>query len=154
MSRPQERNVAADYGLVCAWFAVSLIVIGILGFLVNPARDRLVISSVNAALEKAGEKRRLSAPLSKWGSDGRASLALSRFSLENGRGGASVFTVTGGGAVVACVALVDENGRVERVLPLGTASAAAIERLPDGLLRSFILRIEETERLARNKERK
>ncbi len=148
-----ERASAAEYGLVFAWFAVSLLIVGVFGFFASSARGRLIARSVNAVLERAGDKRRLSAPASTWGIEGRAAAANIRFILEKGAGGAVVFTVNGGGEVATCVALVDKQGAVERVLPLDAGSAAALDRLPAGLLRAYEARIEAGERMVRSKEK-
>jgi hypothetical protein len=147
-----ERANAAEYGLVFAWFAVSLLIVGVFGFFASSARGKLVAKSVNAVLERAGDKRRLSAPASNWGIEGRAAATNLRFTLEKANGGAVVFTVNGGGEVATCVALVGDQGTVERVLPLDAGSAAALDRLPAGLLRAYTARIEAGERMVRSKE--
>ena len=149
----RERGLASEYGLVLAWFAASLLLVGVLGFFAASARGRLVARSVNAVLERAGERRRLSAPASRWGIEGRAAATDLRFTLETGMGGAVVFTVNGGGEVASCVALIDNRGAVERVLPLDAGSAAALDRLPAGLLRAYEARIEAGERMVRSKEK-
>jgi hypothetical protein len=147
------RQRAARYGFVLAWFAVSLIVVGVLAFLSSPMKNALAIGTINDALESSGEKRRLSGPASEWGSAGRASLAGTRFTLEKGQGGAIVFTLTGGGASVNCVALIREDGGVDKILPLGPGAPATLDRLPDGLVQSYIARIEKSERMARLREK-
>jgi hypothetical protein len=144
---------ATEYGFVCAWFAAALILIGVLTVLIAPVRSGLIVRSVNSVLEKSNEKKRLSAPASFWGAEGRAALAGSRFSLQKEKGGAVVFTVTGGGVSVNCVALVSDAGEVEKVLPLGSPSAAALESLPSALVRSYSARIEKSERLLRLREK-
>jgi hypothetical protein len=144
---------ATEYGFVCAWFAVALVLIGVLTILVAPVRSGLVVLSVNSVLEKSNEKKKLSVPASLWGAEGRAALAGSRFSLQKEKGGAVVFTVISGGVAVNCVALVNDAGKVDRVLPLGSPSAAALEGLPSGLVRTYAVRIEKSERLLRLREK-
>jgi len=150
----QDRGVAAEYGLVCAWFAVSLIMIGCLAFFSASMRDESAIRSVNGFLEKGGEPRRLSERASNWGAEGRAALAGPRFSLDGSTGGALIFTITAGGVVANCVALIDEEGRVDAVLPMGSGSSEALRRLPAGLIQSYISRIEESERMVRSREKR
>jgi hypothetical protein len=71
------------------------------------------------------------------------------FTVEySGTGGSAgewdflVFPLLSGGTSVSCGFLINSNGRVERIIPLGTHSEQAFERLPQGILDVYIRRIE------------
>jgi hypothetical protein len=57
------------------------------------------------------------------------------------------FPLVSGGVALSCGALIDSQGRVERIIPLGTHAEQAFERLNARVLDLYIRRIEGEEQL-------
>jgi hypothetical protein len=53
-----------------------------------------------------------------------------------------VFPLVSGGAALSCGALIDTQGQVERIIPLGAHAEQAFERLTRRVLDLYIRRIE------------
>jgi hypothetical protein len=131
--------------LVCiAWIAGLLLAGWLLWFFTAPPRDRGLVQRVNQILAVRGESFSLSSIPVK----NRRRLPLgTEFGLESGggdpvAGSFLVFPLVSGGASLSCGALLDPQGRVERLIPLGTHGEQIIERIPAGILDAYIRRIE------------
>jgi hypothetical protein len=136
---------------VCAGWIAGLVLAGwLLFFFTAGPRDAALMRRVNRILSARGEDFRLSGRY-----EHRARrLPLGTFFVSvpeefvdspDAESGLSflVFPLISGGASLTCGALIDTEGRVERIIPLGTHSEQAFERLPQGILDLYIRRIEE-----------
>jgi hypothetical protein len=133
------KNVA-----ICAGWIVGLVLAGWLLFFFSAGlRDRAMMNRVNRILSAQGEDFSLSSPA---GQRGRR-LPLGTFFVPSAGGAAAflVFPLISGGTSLSCGALINAEGRVERIIPLGTHSEQAFERLPQGILDLYIRRIEGEE---------
>jgi hypothetical protein len=146
MKNLKERAISAG------WIAAFLLVGGLLWFFTGSLRENGLKRQVNSILISRGEDFRLKDPLRR----GRRRIPLgTEFSLEaaesGGEGGEIrrllVFPLISGGTVLTCGALIDPQGRVERIIPLGTHGEQAFERTPRGILDIYIRRIEGEEGL-------
>jgi hypothetical protein len=130
--------------LICAaWIAGLLLAGWLLWVFTEAPRDRGLVQRVNRILALRGEDFSLSASPAKT----RRLPLGTEFGLENGEGAPGegtflVFPLVSGGAALSCGALIDPQGRVERLIPLGTHGEQIIERIPVGLLEAYIRRIE------------
>jgi hypothetical protein len=130
--------------LCAAWIAGLLLAGWLLWFFTESPRDRELVQRVNRILAARGENFSLSGiPIKN-----RRRLPLgTEFTLESGDGVPAVgsflvFPLVSGGAALSCGALIDPQGRVERLIPLGTHGEQSFERVPAGILMAYIRRIE------------
>jgi hypothetical protein len=135
------KNVA-----VCAAWIAGLVLAGWLLFFFSAGlRDRAMMNRVNHILSARGESLSLSGPVE------HHSQRLPLGAFFSPVGGEDrlflVFPLISGGVSLSCGALINAEGRVERIIPLGTHSEQAFERLPQGILDLYIRRIEEEEQL-------
>jgi hypothetical protein len=128
-----------------AWVLGLLLAGWLLWSLTEGPRDRELGRRVNRTLSIRGETFALSAtPLKN-----RHTLPLgTEFALLEGGGeGAQVgsflvFPLVSGGTALSCGALIDPQGQVERLIPLGAHAEQIFERIPAGILNVYIRRIE------------
>jgi hypothetical protein len=143
-----------DRAINAGWIAAFLLVGGLLWFFTGSLRENGLKRQVNTILISRGEDFRLKDPLRRR----RRRIPLgTEFSLEapagesGGEDGESrrflVFPLISGGTALSCGALIDPQGRVERIIPLGTHGEQAFERTPRGILDIYIRRIEGEEKL-------
>jgi hypothetical protein len=125
---------------VCAGWIAGLVLAGwLLFFFTAGPRDTALMRQVNRILTMQGEDFRLSARYERHS----RRLPLGTFFVRESGGVFLVFPLISGGVSLTCGALIDTEGRVERIIPLGTHSAQAFERLSQGILDLYIRRIEE-----------
>ncbi|MDR0732424.1 MAG: hypothetical protein LBF63_12205 [Treponema sp.] len=130
---------------VCAAWITGLLLAGwLLWFFTESPRERELVQRVNRILAARDETIILSGVPVK----NRRLLPLgTEFMLVSGDGnftGGSflVFPLVSGGTALSCGALIDPQGRVERLIPLGTHGEQIFERIPTGILNVYIRRIE------------
>jgi hypothetical protein len=136
-----------DRAVKAAWIAGLLLAGWLLWFFTASPRENGLKRQVNLVLSSRGEDFSLAAPLRR----GRRGIPLgTEFSLATqaedtgGEGQRSflVFPLVSGGTALSCGALIDSQGRVERLIPLGAHGEQAFERIPRGILDVYIRRIE------------
>jgi hypothetical protein len=134
---------------VCAAWIAGLLCSGwLLWFFTGPPRDRRLERQVNRILLSREE------PFSVKTIPRRRKQRVgmgSEFALESrapgGEQGAAggtflVFPLVSGGAALSCGALIDPQGRVERIIPLGAHAEQAFGRLGGNILEIYTRRIE------------
>jgi hypothetical protein len=140
-----------DRTIRAAWIAGLLLVGWSLWFFTGSARANSLKHQVNLILGSRGEDFRLAAPLRR----GWRGIPLgTEFSLESPAAGSAgkgirsflVFPLVSGGTALSCGALIDSQGRVERLIPLGAHGEQVFERVPRGILDVYIRRIEGEEK--------
>jgi len=125
-----------------AWIATLLVLAGIFWAFTLPARNNLLVKSVNRALEESGDSRRLET-LSN--NERTVSFGMSaRFAVKNTpeQQSAVVFTLIGEGTFFPCVALLNQDGKVAEFIPLNRHGERVMRRISPGLLKIFSGRIE------------
>lgn len=136
--------------LLCAvWIFSILLVGGLLWLFTRSFRMRRLTEDVNKALAQnwGGSVKVLP------GLPGGPSAVLNGtwFEFQNsgdasGINNAFVFTLIRNGISAACVALVDDGGKVRTVIPLGGSARQITEELPRPVYRFYVKRIEEAAR--------
>ena len=130
---------------VCAAWIAALILAGwLLWFFTETPRERELARSVNRILADRGETIVLGGVSTK---NRRLFSPGAEFPLVTGDGNPAggsflVFQLISGGTALSCGALIDPQGRVERLIPLGTHGEQIFDRLPAGIMEVYIRRIE------------
>jgi hypothetical protein len=157
MENPKMKHLR-DRAAAAAWIAGLLLAGWFLWFFTGSLRARGLQRQVNAVLISRGEPFRLGRALhrrnrriplgAEFSLGGEISETPSP-SVEGPAGGRTflVFPLISGGAALSCGAFIDSQGRVERLIPLGTHGEQAFERIPKGILDVYIRRIEGEEDL-------
>jgi hypothetical protein len=114
---------------------------GLLWFFTGSPREAALRRQVNAILAARGEQFALAGALR--GGSRRIPLGM-EFKLEGDGLPRSflVFPLVSGSGILSCGALIDSQGKVERIIPLGTHGEQALERTAEGILQVYIRRIE------------
>ncbi|MDR2376771.1 MAG: hypothetical protein LBD96_10085 [Treponema sp.] len=125
--------------VVCAAWILGLLLAGwFLWFFTETPRERELVQRVNRILAAQGETIILSGIPVK----NRRLLPLGTEFMLEADGTFLVFPLVSGGVALSCGALIDPQGRVERLIPLGTHGEQIFERIPAGILNAYIHRIE------------
>lgn len=137
--------------LLClAWIAAALLAGALVWGLSRSYRSDVLIDAVNKSFAQSGDSRRIerlgSAPFSLVPS----SFGVP-FAVLNSDERAFVFTVARNGSFAACVALLDNSGRVTTVVPLSGNAAQIIEELPLPIFHFYTARIEKAAQLWRGR---
>jgi hypothetical protein len=144
---PDLKMKVKDTAILGAWIG-GLILAGILLWvLTGSLRDRGLLQAANRSLAAQKETVRLAEPLPRRLS-GREPLGR-RFSLEDSAGSILIFPLLNGGAALPVGALLDARGKVDRLIPLGSHGKQIFDRIPQGILKLYIRRIEADEELIR-----
>jgi hypothetical protein len=137
--------------LLClAWIAVVLAAGALVWGLTQSYRGDVLVEAVNRTLAHNGDSRRIERLPS-------ASLSLAPssfgiwFAVVNADERAFVFTIARNGSAAACVALLDNVGKVSAIVPLSGNAAQIIEELPLPLYQFYTARIEQAARLRRGR---
>jgi hypothetical protein len=136
-----------DTAILGGWIGGLVLVGALLWVLTGSLRDRGLLQAANRSLAAQRETVRLMEPLSRRLS-GREPLG-GRFSLENSTGCMLIFPLLNGGATLPVGALLDDQGKVDRLIPLGNHGRQVFNRIPQGILKLYIRRIEADEELIR-----
>ena len=150
MKNPQD-NPLLFFALAFAWWVLASALFSLFFWTTLPLEQRAITRVVNAAFEAAGDSRRVGKPTPLWGGDGVAALAGARFLLREKNETAVVFAVNGAGLSSSFVAVYSPQAENLTVLPLDPDSKSAAQRLPSGLLATYLARIEAAETAARRK---
>jgi hypothetical protein len=137
MNLSRFKDTAGLCGALTALFLIG----GLLWFFTGPARDRALLEAVNQVLSAIEEPLRLDGvpdrepvtriPLGKW------------YTISGSEDRMLVFPLISGGSAIPCGAVVNPEGTVGRVIPLGTHGEQLFRDLPRNVLRVYIHRIEE-----------
>jgi hypothetical protein len=126
--------------ILAAWIGGLVLAGALLWVLTGSSRDKGLLRVVNQSLAAQEETVRLAAPLSPQ-SAGHGNLGRS-FSLVNSAGSLLVFPLVNGGVALPVGALLDEQGKVDRLIPLGNHGRQVFDRVPSGVLKIYIHKIE------------
>jgi hypothetical protein len=133
-----------DVSIFAAWIGGILLIGGLCWFLSAPLRSRLVMRAVNRVLTRIDDPRRLDAviPLSELRPDALriGSWYNMAFSREGSR--AVVFTLIAEGCFFPCLAEINQEGRVENIVPLSRHGERAFRGLSPGSIQIYIRRLE------------
>ncbi|MDR0399782.1 MAG: hypothetical protein LBH51_02415 [Treponema sp.] len=138
-------NCLRSRAIHAAWIAGLILAGWLLWFFTGPLRETALKRQVNLILADRREEFRLDRALRRR----KRQIPLgAEFSLlnegESGDGGRTflVFPLVSGGTAISCGALIDSQGAVERLIPLGAHGEQTFERIPDGIRSLYIRRIE------------
>jgi hypothetical protein len=136
-----------DTAILAGWIG-GLVLAGLLLWVFTGSlRDQGLLRAVNRSLAARNESFRLAEPLPRR-LPGREPLGR-RFSLVDSAGCMLIFPLLNGGAALPVGALLDGQGKVERLIPLGNHGRQVFGRIPQGALNIYIRRIEADEELLR-----
>jgi hypothetical protein len=132
-------------GVFLGWIAGLFLIAGLLWFLSNPVRTRIVTRDINSVLRNSQEFRQLEAPLAdksipRLKAAKAAQLGI-WYSLYNSEDRAVVFSIMAEGILVPCVLFVSSRGEPEGPIPLGVHAAQVLDRLPRGVLQTYLNRL-------------
>jgi len=139
----QNSAALKDIMIFLAWIASILIIAGLLWFLTQPLRNRLMIRAVNRVLEQSGDSRWLVQPASP--EMGGSLLLGSWFTMTNEsqpENKVIIFPFIGEGTFFPCAAVVTPDGKVEEFIPLNSHGEKILKRISPGILRIYTRRIE------------
>ncbi|MCL2094333.1 MAG: hypothetical protein FWH12_09115 [Treponema sp.] len=132
-----------DRAILVAWIGTLILLGALFWYTSLPLRQRYLAASVNRLLEESGDPRRLGAPLEPQGSlfMGLGSwYALEDPAAPGGR--AYVFSLTGEGVFFPAISILDSQGNLGELIPLGAYGERLMERIPRGILALYRGRIE------------
>jgi hypothetical protein len=136
-----------DAAILGGWIGGLLLVGVLLWVLTGPVRDRGLRQAANRSLAAQKETVRLTELLPRRFSHpeplGR------RFGLEDSAGIMLIFPLLSGDAALPVGALLNGQGKVDRLIPLGNHGRQIFDRVPQGILKIYIRRIEADEELIR-----
>jgi hypothetical protein len=136
-----------DTAILGGWIGGLVLAGVLLWVLTGSLRDQGLLRAANRSLAAQQETVRLTEPLSRR-LPGREPLGR-RFRLENSAGCMLIFPLLNGGAALPVGALMDDQGKVDRLIPLGNHGRQVFDRIPRGTLNIYIRRIEADEELIR-----
>ncbi|MDR1863196.1 MAG: hypothetical protein LBQ67_04660 [Treponema sp.] len=152
---PPAKNPAAwpgisrlkDLSIFIGWIGGLLLIGGLCWFLSRPLRSHLLMQAVNKVLIQADDPRRLTAPVPlpelKPGALRIGAWYVMDFSGEGSR--AVVFTFIAEGNFFPCLAEINREGMVEKIMPLSRHGESIFRRLSPGSIRIYKRRIEGIE---------
>ena len=139
-----------DTFIFIAWISGLLLIGGFSWFLTRPIRANLLQDSINRVLIKAGDSRRLEAPLphrtfgsspmGHWFSVKAEEEALQEEGRLNER--LFFFTLIADGTFLPCAAFVNSKGKVDEIMPLSNKGEKVLSLISPGILKLYIRRIE------------
>ena len=130
--------------LCLVWIGSALLIGFLLWFFTLSYRTRLLIETVNKtlALNGGGTIEMQDGFFTSAGSPASV-MGGSWFALSGSSDSAFVFTMIQNGITAACVALVDNSGKVKTILPLSSNARQLIEGLAQPIFRFYTDRIEQ-----------
>jgi len=130
-----------DTILFICWVS-GLIAIGSLcWFISRPLRADLLLRTINHAWFTSGDARRLEAPIPP--NTMKPGLArLGTWYTLRGGNKVLVFTIFSEGIFLPCAAIINLQGKVEEIIPLSIGGNTRLDRIPSGMIRLHIRRIE------------
>jgi len=136
-----------DTFIFIAWISGLLLIGGFSWFLTRPIRANLLQDSINRVLIRAGDSRRLEAPLAPPRRTVGSSPPIGHwFSLKVREGALQerlfFFTLIADGTFLPCAAFVNSEGKVKEIMPLSSQGERALSLISPGILKLYIRRIE------------
>ena len=134
----REPTLLKDSMIILGWVVGLILLSFLFWYFAQPVKNRFLISSVNQILQQSGDPRRLSEPIT------RGNIRTSGFgSLYNFSDNKKVliFTFIGEGTFFPCAAVMDADGRIEEIFPLGRHSARMFQRVSPEILNIYTMRI-------------
>ena len=139
--RRKNESVLKEPALLLGWIAVIILMAALSWFLTQPLRSRLFQRAVNRALEQSNVPERLGEPIQ----NGALSFGIGGNYFYMGISAEStayIFTLIGEGSFFPCLALINREGIVEEIIPLGLHAQRMIKRISPGTLAIYARRIE------------
>jgi hypothetical protein len=131
-----------EWAVFFGWIAGLVLIGGAAWFFTQPVREKMLMNSVNRILAQEKGARLLSAPLAAPRSSGLAVPLGSWYGLENSGDVFFVFALMRDGPLALWGARVSPGGKVEELLPLSGHARQIFADLPQGMLLTYIHRIE------------
>jgi hypothetical protein len=131
-----------DWAVFFGWIGGLIILGGIIWSLTQPVRDRGLMFSVNRILSLEEDPRRLSAPLDFPRPSGSARPLGVWYTLVDSGDVFFVFPLMRDGILALCGAQVSPDGKVIEILPLSDHAKQVFGDIPEGLIQTYIRRIE------------
>jgi len=130
-----------DSAIFCCWIAGLLLIGSLCWFLTRPVRSEFLLRSVNRAWTQSGQTERLQGPIDPKTMKPELSRLGFWYSVDD-ENQALVFTMMTDGVFLPCAAIVDQQGKVEKILPLNSGGEKSLDRVPEKVLQLYIRRIE------------
>jgi hypothetical protein len=124
------------------WMAVIVLVCALLWGLTAGLRSNITINVVNKILSGEGEERQIEHAISMWhipGNIAQLGMWFTMTSHEN----AVIFPFIIDGIFSPCLAIIDNDGKIGKLIPLTVNADRVISRTSPGYLRILVDRIEE-----------
>jgi hypothetical protein len=121
--------------------------------LTQPLRSSLIIHTVNRTLERNGENRRLDAQISPWLKSGAAFQLGNWYTVKEGNERAVIFSIMNDGILAPYAAFLLADGTAEPFIPLSAHAGRLLGRLPEGILQTYVRRVEAAEQMLREEEK-
>lgn len=131
-----------DLGIFAGWIGGILLIGGGLWFVTQPARTEILQETVNRVLADAGSSQYLEAPIPR-GELPKRNIPLGTwYTLRNSTSRAVVFSLMSDGIFLPCMAVVSASGTVDEIIPLNSHAEQTFLQLPQGVVKTYIRRIE------------
>jgi len=121
------------------WIAGLILAAMLLWSLTFPFRASLLMRSANRSLIETEDQRRLSVPIHFYS---RHFPIGCMYTVRESDSHFFVFTIFRDGILVPCGAEISKEGKVIEIIPLGNHSRQVWDRIPQGLIKLNIRRIE------------
>ena len=123
------------------WIGSCVLVAGLLWFLTQPLRTRVLVQAANRVIARTGETRRLAAPAGRFSDFGTWFTLVEVPGNTAVEGMAVVFTLMNGTRHFSCAALIRKDGSVETMIPLSEYAERELRVLPETLYALYAGRI-------------
>jgi hypothetical protein len=144
-------------GIFLGWILGLFLIGGLTWFFTQPMRTKGIIRNINSSLRSNEETRQLGGVLVPDKAiprprAGKAAQLGTWYTLVNSVDRAVVFSFLSGGMMAPCVVFFSPTGEMSAPIPLGVHSVRVLERLPQGVLQTYMERLQAGEALLREKE--
>jgi hypothetical protein len=137
ISIPRLKDTAILFG----WIGALLLIGCLCWYFTKPLRIELLRNSVNRVLVRAGDTRRLDAPLAPAAIKPSQGRIGTWFATRDGYT-VLVFSLIADGVFLPCAAVVDTQGKLEEIIPLSEGGAKLLDRISPGIMKLYTRRIE------------
>jgi hypothetical protein len=131
-----------DWAVFWGWIGGLVLIGGIIWFMTQPLRTRMLMRSINRVLSIEQDQRRLEAPLPFPRPSGTAAPQGNWYTLVNSEDSFFVFPIMGDGILALCGAQVSQAGKVVEIIPLSDHAKQVVKHIPGGIIQMYIRRIE------------
>jgi hypothetical protein len=131
-----------DRAVFVGWIGGLVLIGGIIWFLTQPVWTSFLMRSVNRVLSLEGDQRRLNARLLIPRPSGSVGPLGSWYTMVNSKDTFFVFTIMRDGVLVLCGAQVSPEGIVTAIVPLSDHAKQVLPDIPQGIIQTYIRRIE------------